>query len=34
MACQQILRWNRAGGQVVQGLVNRRQAEYKLCIQP
>jgi len=34
MACQQILRWNRAGGKVVQGLVNRRQAEYKLCIQP
>jgi len=31
-ACTQILRWNRAGGRVVQGLVNRREAEYKQCI--
>jgi lysozyme len=31
-ACAQILRWNRAGGRVVQGLTNRRQAEYRQCI--
>jgi lysozyme len=31
-ACKEILRWNRAGGKVVQGLTNRRQAEYKQCI--
>jgi lysozyme len=30
-ACKQILRWNRAGGRVLNGLVKRRQAEYKLC---
>lgn len=31
-ACKQILRWNRAGGRVVQGLVNRRKAEYQTCV--
>jgi lysozyme len=31
-ACQEILRWNRAGGRVVQGLVNRRQDEYRQCM--
>lgn len=31
-ACAQLLRWNRSGGKVVQGLVNRRQDEFKLCI--
>lgn len=31
-ACTQLLRWNKAGGRVVQGLVNRRQAEYKICM--
>lgn len=31
-ACQEILRWNQAGGRVVQGLTNRRQAEYRLCM--
>lgn len=31
-ACREILRWNRAGGRVVQGLVNRRAAEYRQCI--
>ena len=31
-ACRQILRWNRAGGRVVQGLVNRRKAEYQTCV--
>lgn len=31
-ACKEILRWNRAGGQVVKGLDNRRKAEYQQCI--
>jgi lysozyme len=31
-ACKEILRWNRAGGRVVQGLVNRRKDEYNMCI--
>lgn len=31
-ACAQIKRWNRAGGRVVQGLVNRRADEYATCI--
>ena len=31
-ACRQILRWNRAGGRVVRGLVNRREAEYLTCV--
>lgn len=31
-ACDQILRWNRAGGKVVQGLVNRRKAEHEMCL--
>lgn len=30
-ACQEIRRWVYAGGRRVQGLVNRREAEYKLC---
>jgi lysozyme len=30
-ACKEILRWDRASGKVVQGLTNRRQAEYKQC---
>lgn len=30
--CQELLRWNRAGGRVVQGLTNRRQAELRLCL--
>lgn len=29
--CAQILRWNKAGGKVVRGLDNRRQAEFKGC---
>lgn len=33
-ACAEILRWNRAGGRVVSGLVKRRQKEYQLCITP
>ncbi len=30
-ACKEILRWNRAQGQVVKGLTLRRQAEYEKC---
>ncbi len=33
-ACGQLMRWVYAGGKRVQGLVNRRQAEYKLCMKP
>lgn len=31
-ACETILLYNKAGGKVIQGLVNRRQSEYKICI--
>lgn len=31
-SCNAILMWNKAGGRVVQGLVNRRRAERVLCI--
>lgn len=30
--CHAMLRWNKAGGRVVRGLVNRRQAEYRVCM--
>lgn len=30
--CKELLRWNRAGGKVVRGLTNRRNAEYRLCM--
>jgi len=30
-ACAEITRWNRAGGVVVQGLVNRRAKERAMC---
>lgn len=30
-ACDQLLRWNRAGGVVLPGLVKRRAAERDLC---
>lgn len=32
-ACDALLAWNRAGGRVVKGLVNRRNAERKLCLE-
>ncbi len=32
-ACDAMRRFNRAGGRVVQGLVNRRNDEYKLCME-
>ncbi len=31
-ACEAITRYNRAGGRVIQGLVNRRSAERRLCL--
>jgi lysozyme len=31
-ACAELLRWTRAGGRELPGLVKRRQAEYNLCM--
>lgn len=31
-ACDQLLRWDKAGGVTVRGLTNRRQAEHRLCL--
>lgn len=31
-ACDELLRWNKAGGRVVRGLTNRRMAERELCL--
>jgi lysozyme len=31
-ACRELLRWTRAGGRELPGLVKRRQAEYALCV--
>lgn len=33
-ACDQLLRWDRAGGRQVRGLTNRRKAERDLCLRP
>jgi lysozyme len=33
-ACNQLPRWNRAGGREVRGLTNRRNAEKALCLTP
>lgn len=30
-ACKEILRWNKFNGEVLPGLVKRREAEYKMC---
>ena len=30
-ACEEIRRWNKAGGKVLPGLTRRRQKEYRLC---
>lgn len=30
--CRELLKWDRAGGKVVRGLTNRRQAEYRECV--
>ncbi len=32
LGCDALLLWNKAGGKVVRGLVNRREAERKLCM--
>jgi len=32
-ACQELLKWNKAGGKVLEGLTKRRQEEYKQCTQ-
>lgn len=32
-ACEAILMWTRAGGRVVQGLVNRRAEERQICLE-
>jgi len=32
-ACNAMLAWNRAGGRVINGLMTRRQAERKLCLE-
>lgn len=31
-ACSQLKRWVYGGGQVLPGLVKRRDAEYKVCM--
>lgn len=31
-ACEEIRRWVYSGGRKVQGLVNRREQEYRMCI--
>lgn len=31
-ACKEILRWNRGGGSVLDGLVKRRRDEYNKCL--
>ena len=31
-ACEEIKRWNKAGGKVLPGLVKRREAEYRMCM--
>jgi len=33
-ACDQLLKWDRAGGRQVRGLTNRRKAERELCLTP
>lgn len=32
-ACQELLKWNRAGGVVFPGLTRRREAERKICLE-
>lgn len=31
-SCNEIRRWNKAGGKVLPGLVKRREAEYEMCM--
>jgi len=32
-ACEELPRWNRAGGQVLRGLTNRRTSERAMCLE-
>lgn len=32
-ACNELPRWNKAGGRVVKGLVNRRKDELRICLE-
>ncbi len=32
-ACNALLAWNRAGGKVIPGLVNRRREENRICLE-
>ena len=32
-ACNQLLRWDKAGGKKLRGLTLRRQSENKLCLE-
>jgi lysozyme len=32
-ACNELLKWNRAGGRFVQGLANRRAYEQRICLE-
>lgn len=32
-ACDQLMRWDKAGGRVVRGLTIRREAERKICLE-
>ncbi|RPE72524.1 lysozyme [Tibeticola sediminis] len=31
-ACRELLKWTKAGGRELPGLIKRRQAEYRLCM--
>lgn len=31
-ACAELKRWNMAGGRIIQGLVTRREQEYRVCM--
>jgi GH24 family phage-related lysozyme (muramidase) len=32
-ACNELPRWNRAGGKVIRGLTNRRVSEREMCLE-
>lgn len=32
-ACSELLKWTRAGGKVLNGLVKRRQSEHEICME-
>ena len=31
-ACAELLKWTKAGGRELPGLVKRREAEYRMCM--